>query len=436
MGERERRSRAGILRVAVLLGLAVAGSAAADNLYYKELARDGRIYVFNNPDDAARFEKTGELARAITRVGAGPNGETVVADSERALELYFFKHGVAEEVPPPPPPKATDPAWKIHGLVFGDYYWFSQHHDPKWNGQQGFWLRRAYLTYDHRLSSAFSMRLRLEMNSNGDLEGGDLVPYVKDAYLTWAFTGRQLLRLGLQPSLTFDAEEQFWGLRHVEKTPADLYRIDSSRDFGLSVSGPVPLEGLGYAAHFGNDSGNGSETDKYKVIRLLALYDRKPGLHAEAFYSYGRRPEGMDRKTAKGLVGFSGKAFRLGGQYLWQRRESGTTGVPDDEIRIWSAFGVLDPLPEKLTLFARWDDVGARRGDGDFELGVPGVDGLDYLPISDGAPFQAWIFGLEWYLLPQVRIGPNVEWVRYGTAPSGLEIENDVVPRITFYWTW
>jgi hypothetical protein len=161
--------------VALLLFLAVADRTAADSLYYKELARDDRIYVFNNPEDAARFEKTGELARAITRVGAGPNGETVVADSERALELYFFKHGIAEEVPPPPP-KATAPAWSIRGLVFGDYYWFSQHHDPKWDGQQGFWLRRAYLTYDHKLGSAFSTRLRLEMNSNGELDGGNLVP--------------------------------------------------------------------------------------------------------------------------------------------------------------------------------------------------------------------------------------------------------------------
>jgi hypothetical protein len=144
----------------------------------------------------------------------------------------------------------------------------------------------------------------------------------------------------------------------------------------------------------------------------------------------------MDRKTAKGVAGWSGKAFRLGGEDLWQRRESGTTGGADDDIRIWSAFGVLDPLPKKLTLFARWDDVSARMGDGDFELGVPGVDGIDYLPISGDAPFQTWILGLEWYLLPQVRISPNVEWVRYGTAPSGLEIEDDFVSRITLYWTW
>ena len=67
------------------------------------IVKDGRIYVFNNAEEAERFEKTGELGKAITRPGAGPNGETVIADSERALELFFFKHGISEPVPQPPP---------------------------------------------------------------------------------------------------------------------------------------------------------------------------------------------------------------------------------------------------------------------------------------------------------------------------------------------
>ena len=32
----------------------------------------------------------------ITKPGVGPNGETVVGDNERALQLFFFKHGIAE----------------------------------------------------------------------------------------------------------------------------------------------------------------------------------------------------------------------------------------------------------------------------------------------------------------------------------------------------
>ena len=32
----------------------------------------------------------------ITKPGVGPNGETVVGDNERAMQLYFFKHGISE----------------------------------------------------------------------------------------------------------------------------------------------------------------------------------------------------------------------------------------------------------------------------------------------------------------------------------------------------
>jgi phosphate-selective porin OprO and OprP len=40
-------------------------------------------------------------------MGAGPNGETVFADSETALELFFFKHGIAQTVEKPKAPKAA-----------------------------------------------------------------------------------------------------------------------------------------------------------------------------------------------------------------------------------------------------------------------------------------------------------------------------------------
>jgi phosphate-selective porin OprO and OprP len=44
------------------------------------------------------------VGRGITRPGTGPNGETVVGDSERALQLFYFKHNISEAVPEPTPP--------------------------------------------------------------------------------------------------------------------------------------------------------------------------------------------------------------------------------------------------------------------------------------------------------------------------------------------
>jgi hypothetical protein len=92
--------------VAVMAILAMAAPAFGQGFYYKEIRKDDRVYVFNVAANAARFEAGGELAGTITKPGIGPAGETIVADSARALQLYFFKHGISEVVPEPSAPAA------------------------------------------------------------------------------------------------------------------------------------------------------------------------------------------------------------------------------------------------------------------------------------------------------------------------------------------
>ena len=82
-------------------------SAFAQGFYYKEIRKDDRIYVFNVAANAERFDKSGEMGIGITKPGVGPNGETVVGDNERALQLFFFKHGISEPVPDPVAPVQT-----------------------------------------------------------------------------------------------------------------------------------------------------------------------------------------------------------------------------------------------------------------------------------------------------------------------------------------
>ena len=93
---------------AVLAVIALAAVPAfGQGFYYKEITKDGRIYVFNVAANAERFEKTGEMGISITKPGVGPNGETVVGDNERAIQLYFFKHGISEVVPEAAAPVQT-----------------------------------------------------------------------------------------------------------------------------------------------------------------------------------------------------------------------------------------------------------------------------------------------------------------------------------------
>lgn len=340
---------------------------------------------------------------------------------ETPLEL-LFKQGTSEPAPQAPPPT---PSWRISGLVFGDYYWFASHNLSKWEDQQGFWIRRAYFTYDHRFSPRFTTRLRLEVNSNGDLEGGNLEPYVKDAYVQWTYAGQHAATLGIQPTATFNWLEGFWGLRHIEKTPADLYRIDSSRDLGLSFEGPFVMPAVHYVAQLGNESGTGSETDKYKAYRFEGRFDRNPGFAIEGFYGLFNRPDGEAWHTSQVFGGFRMSRWRAGLHYLHQSRSSGTA-EPDTDIDIVSAFVVFDPIVQRLSLFARADWVNDP---------LPGADGIDYLPIDPGSPFTYFLGGVEWYLHPSLRFSPNLEVVSY-RGQSGRDLDTEIVPRVTFYWVW
>ena len=89
---------------ALMLALTAVTSAFAQGMFYAEETKDGRVYVFNNKGNWERFKASGETGTGLTRLSVGPNGETVYADSETALELYFFKYGIKEVVERPKAP--------------------------------------------------------------------------------------------------------------------------------------------------------------------------------------------------------------------------------------------------------------------------------------------------------------------------------------------
>jgi hypothetical protein len=379
--------------------------------------------VFGGPDASAQ---------SASSSGPGQDGGTSAPPPERGAQ-------------PEANAKPEFPSSKISGLMFGDYYWYFERHQDNVSAtdptpveeQHGLWFRRIYFTYDYSHTERLTMRFRLEANSDGSFAGGELTPYVKDAYLRWTYRGKQQLTLGIHPTLTFDWLDGFWGLRHIEKTPADLYRIDSSRDFGVSINGPLGIDGLDYAVQFGNESGNASETQEGKIVRFEGRYERKNGIALEGFYSFGRRPAGEHRTTAQGVAGFRRKSMRAGVQYLWQERESGIEEVPNQTIDIWSAFIVHDIFSKKGSLFLRVDGVS---GDlGGVETGLPGADGIDYWLMSPASTFTTWIAGGEWYVHPAIRFSPNLELVQYANDPDPVSFpgrDRDALLRVTFFWSF
>jgi hypothetical protein len=433
---------------ALLVGCMWSRAADAPAFFYNEIEKTGGLYVFAVPARYEAFMKSdgAELGHVIERRGYGPHGETVVFDSEDAINLYNYKHGLPGE-PFPTPPQASEPEFpssKISGLMFGDYFWFYQLHRDQVSSADptpipelhGLWFRRLYFTYDFAYSERLSTRFRLEANSNGDFEGGDIVPHVKDASMKWTYTGKQQLTLGIHPTLTFDWLDEFWGLRHIEKTPADLYRLDSSRDFGFTLSGSAPIDGHSYAVQCGNESGNGSETQEGKILRFESHYARKTGIVLEGFYSFGTRPEGARRHTAQGIAGLRNSVARAGAQYLWQHQTSDRDGAPNHTISVWSGFAVWERR-NRVDLFFRVDGV---TGDvGGVETGLSGAEDIDYFLLSSRSPFTTWILGGQWRLHPDVRLSPNLELVRYSNDPDPANFpgrHGDSILRFTFFWTF
>ena len=55
--------------------------------------------------------------------------------------------------------------------------------------------------------------------------------------------------------------EKYYGMRHIEKTPSDLYKIESTRDTGIGFKTKLSDQ-LTYHVLFGNGDSNKSENDK------------------------------------------------------------------------------------------------------------------------------------------------------------------------------
>ncbi|HET7746668.1 MAG TPA: porin, partial [Vicinamibacteria bacterium] len=92
---------------------AFAAHARAQGAFYREVEKDGRIYVFNNQKQFQDWEKSGEIGVAITLLSYGPKGETMVFDSEEAIHLYNFKHDrPGDPRPQPTPTPGPSIAWR------------------------------------------------------------------------------------------------------------------------------------------------------------------------------------------------------------------------------------------------------------------------------------------------------------------------------------
>ncbi|MCG8607800.1 hypothetical protein MJD09_22800 [bacterium] len=312
---------------------------------------------------------------------------------------------------------------KISGYMFGDYYYVANNHVSELEGKNGFWFRRIYLTYDQDLSETFSIRFRLELNSPGDFTtSSKLEPFLKDGYLRWSKSQHSIL-LGLSPTPTWDHLEKIWGYRSVIKTPGDLYKFGSSRDFGLTFKGALDQKKrVHYHFMFANGNSTRSETNEGKKLLLALRYQFTSRFSFEVYGDWEDRDGPTNRYTGQFFLGYRGRQFRLGVQWMHQTRER---NVDDLQLQVLSLFGV-SKLHEKVWGFVRFDRT--------FDA-IPDGPSVSFLPLDGTSKINFLLLGLDFRPHEQVQLMPNVELVFYDSF-EGRTPSLDMIPRLTFFYVW
>lgn len=438
--------------ISLLLSFFTIKRANAAGFFYVEEVKDGRIYVFGDANNYKVFQQTGELEVRVTRVGIGPNGETVVADTEDALQMYYFKHNLPGEVidhpaGAPAPAMQEKLPYKFSGYVFGDYY-YNIDRDPNIatlpnvaspSGAKdfnAFIIRRAYFTFDDDIAKNFTARFRLEADSSSLDSKGKITVFVKDAYLRWksAFA-RQDIVFGIQPTPAYEVSEGLWAYRSLEKTIMDLRGIVSSRDIGVSLKGPIDSAGkFSYWAMFGNGSGNNPEIDKFK--RLYGQLEWKPNdaFTATFFQDWRALPDvpnpanasdllNNDSYTTGWFVDYGKKdIYNLGYEGFVTKQSNGfvTGTVPainiDDKSTFGHSFWAWYNFTPKVGVVGRYDyfDPNTRK-------------------LSPGDKRNLFIASLVLKPNKNVWIMPNVYWEGYEDI-AGKSVKSSVTARLTMYW--
>lgn len=444
----------GILVLAIALALPAADSRAyAQGFVYMEVPKDGRIYVFNDMKAYTEFQQTGDIEEKITRIGAGPNGETMIFDGEEAINLYNFRHNLPGEVivKPETPALAVQEKlpYKFSGLMFGDYF-YNVSRDPNIATQpnvatggsedfNAFQFRRIYFTFDDDISTSFTTRFRLEMDQVSLASNLKISVFVKDAYLKWknVFANSDLT-FGIQPTPAYDVSENFWGYRSLDKTIMDLRGIVPSRDFAVSLRGKFDTPGkYNYWIMVGNNSGNSPEIDKYKRFYFHFQYKPSDAFTVTAYEDIKQNPFILDPNNGANHLGngmyttafFASYAkadcFRAGFETFFQHTANG------NKIGSAAPFVLRPRNGVGYSLWA-WYNFNPK-------IGVVGrYDHFD--PNKDdsfkGDSRNYFIGGLTLKPHKNVSIMPNIQVETYEKIPGGKSFTTSVTPRLTFYCTF
>jgi Phosphate-selective porin O and P len=359
--------RAGLLALAIALLAAPVTRAQVTGLYYQEVEKDGRVYVFNTPEKLKSWEQTGDMGTAITLIARGPNGETVVAENETAADLYFFKHNLPGYDRPTPKaaPPAAFPATKIGGRVYADIT--SKEIEDEGTGIKsndsgvGVDVKRFYFTLTHDFNSVWSAQFQSDI---GDKPTGSrrYDVFVKKAYVQAKLSPAATFRLGAADTPWVPFVEGLYGFRYVETTITDRLSFGTSADWGLHFLGKSGLVSYAFSAVNGKTYSDPARSESVDFEGRVSAEPVKGLTLGVGGYS-GKRGNETDAVPAKhtaerldALVAYVTDRYRFGGEYFTADNWTTVTSTSEDSadgFSAWFAVG-LDKANTK-TIFGKYE---------------------------------------------------------------------------------
>jgi len=384
------------LAISVAAALLLAGVATAQvtSLYYREVTRDGRIYVFNTPERYKAFAATGEMGTAITLAGRGPNGETIVAENDAAIDLFLFKHdlpafdrpGPGPEAPPAPSPP-TYPQVKVGGQAYLAY----QNGTAAGVGYSRFVVKRAYINAEATLTSFFGARITPDVTQ--DPVTGQYTYRLKYAYGVFStprlgFITRPYVEFGMAHTPWIDFEEKVDAYRMQDTLFFERVGLGYSADLGVMggglLGGEMPEDyqktvSSGYPGRYGSFAigvynGGGyaaAEKNTNKAIEgrltLRPLPETAPGLQLSYFGVVGKGNTALapDVTLNAGSLTFESRYANVVATYVQGTGNLAGTAIAADGTPLpyvaWSGFAEAKLSP-RWSVIARSDNFTADTG--------------------------------------------------------------------------
>ena len=181
------------------------------------------------------------------------------------------------------------------------------------SGNDGFDLKRAYLSYSSDVSEELFFKMRFDVGRHAN---DRLTTFLKNAYVDYKCENGDKLSLGLIGTNSYGVQEKNWGYRFIEKSVVDKYGMTNTADFGI-----------GYSKTFGNVktsmqllNGEGykyGDSDGKQSLYLSVLYgesrlDKNDGMNLGLVINNNPQADGTDSNLVGFFSGWASNGLRLG----------------------------------------------------------------------------------------------------------------------------